>query len=84
MAPQLLHLELSPDQAAFLEREAAARGTTVAALVQTLITACQLCALSPGETAPPVDPLVSRRGSFDGPQDLATAHDHVLYVEQAG
>ncbi len=84
MGPQLLQLELSPDQAAFLEREAAARGLSVAALVQTLIAASQACAPLPGETIPAGDPLAKRLGSFDGPDDLAVAHDHTLYAEQSG
>lgn len=79
MGTRRVSIELPMEQYEFLRKEAVSRGLTISRLLQHLIEA-QRGHLS-GEITELYqnDPLVRRRGSFDGPANLAEEHDRYLY-----
>jgi len=74
-----LTIELPFDQHEFLRKEAAARGMTVSGLIRQLIEDCRARPPEEIRAISPKDPFSQRRGSFDGPPDLAEQHDRYLY-----
>jgi hypothetical protein len=78
MAMKRLTLELSIDQYDFLCKEARVMGTTIAGLIRKLIEESRRRLLQEA-LRNEADPLSGRKGSFDGPADLAENHDHYLY-----
>lgn len=79
MATKRLTIELPIDQYEFLRKEATSLGTTIAGLIRSLIEDCRHRLPEEARTAYQTDPLYNRRGSFDGPADLAEHHDRYLY-----
>lgn len=79
MATKRLTIELPIDQYEFLRKQASAAGTTIAGLIRRLIDDCRLRLPEEVRKNYQTDPLYKRRGSFDGPTDLAEHHDHYLY-----
>lgn len=79
MPMRRLDVELSWDEYELLRREADARGTTVPALIHELIASQRARLLERARNAYRDDPLLQRKGSFDGPPDLAERHDQYLY-----
>jgi len=73
-----LTLELPTEQYDFLRREAEASRTTVSGLIRRLIDERRDFLLREAVLRE-TDPLYDRRGSFDGPADLAENHDAYLY-----
>jgi hypothetical protein len=78
MPTKRLTLELSTDQYDFLRREAGASGTTIVGLIRKLIEESRNRILQ-GVVRDGSDPLYGRKGSFNGPADLAEDHDRHLY-----
>ncbi len=79
MGTKRLTIELSTNQYEILQREAKTAGTTISGCIRRLIED-----LRSGPKGQPFlnyqeDPIYKRRGSFDGPQDLAEHHDRYLY-----
>lgn len=79
MDAKRMDIELPLDQYEFLRKEAAARGLTISRLLQQLIEASRVRPSEDIRQAYHADPLFRRRGSFDGPPDLAEEHDRYLY-----
>lgn len=79
MATKRLSIELPSDQYEFLRKEASSLGTTVSAIVRHLIQTHRFALPKQARKAYQRDPLYRRRGSFEGPADLATSHDDYLY-----
>jgi hypothetical protein len=79
MANKRLTIELPVDQHVFLQKEAAARGMTVSALIRQLIQDRRARPPEEIRAILPTDPFSRRHGSFDGPPDLAEQHDRYLY-----
>ena len=79
MPTKRLNIELPFDQYEFLRREAAANGLTVSALLRQLIEIRRGRPSAGAREEYRDDPLVRRRGSFDGPPDLAEEHDRYIY-----
>ena len=79
MSTKRLTIELSMDQYEFIRKEAKATETTVSGFIRKLISEWKLH--PPDEITKNYkdDPLYRRRGSFDGPTDLAEHHDQYLY-----
>jgi hypothetical protein len=73
-----LTLELPADQYDFLRKEAGARGTTISGLIRKLIEESRRRILQ-NAFGDATDPLIGRKGSFDGPADLAENHDDYAY-----
>jgi hypothetical protein len=79
MGTKRLTIELSTHQYEILQREAKTAGTTISGCIRRLIED-----LRSGPKDQPFlnyqeDPIYKRRGSFDGPKDLAEHHDRYLY-----
>jgi hypothetical protein len=74
-----LNIELPSDQYDFLRKEASSVGTSVSAIVRHLVQEHRLSMPKRARRAYKDDPLYQRRGSFEGPSDLATTHDDYLY-----
>ena len=79
MAIKRLTIELSTDQYELLREQAKARGTTVIGMIRKLIDEFRFRAPEEARKEYQTDPIYQRRGSFDGPKDLAEDHDHYLY-----
>lgn len=79
MATKRLTIELPFDQYEFLRKEAIRLGTTVSGLIRTLIEESRTEPSEAIKAAYPQDPFFQRRGSFEGPPDLAEYHDRYLY-----
>jgi hypothetical protein len=79
MTNKRLTIELPVDQHNFLQKEAAARGMTVSALIRELIQDRRARPPEEIRAMLPTDSFSRRQGSFDGPPDLAEQHDHYLY-----
>lgn len=79
MAIKRLTIELSMDQYELLHKQAKAAGTTVTGMIRRLINEFRFQAPEEARKKYQTDPIYQRRGSFDGPQDLAEDHDHYLY-----
>ncbi|MEW6185668.1 MAG: ribbon-helix-helix protein, CopG family [Thermodesulfobacteriota bacterium] len=82
MAPKRLTIELSVDQYETVRQQAKANGTTISGFLRRMIDDLRL--RSPAEIRKGYrnDPFLNRRGSFDGPVNLAENHDHYLYVKE--
>lgn len=81
MATKRLTIELPFDQYEFLRKEAAQRGMTISGLIRQLIENCRVHPPEAIRAMAPEDPFSRRRGSFEGPPDLAEHHDRYLYGE---
>jgi hypothetical protein len=79
MAIKRLTIELPVDQYEFLRKKAITSGTTVSGLIRKIIDECRLRLPKEARKNYRTDPLYKRRGSFDGPDDLAEHHDQYLY-----
>jgi hypothetical protein len=79
MGNKRLTIELPVDQHEFLQKEAAARGMTVSALIRQLIQDRRVRPPEEIRAILATDPFSRRTGSFDGPADLAEQHDRYLY-----
>lgn len=81
MATKRLNIELPAEQHEFLQREANRTGTTIAGLIRSLIDDFRLRISQEASKNYQTDPFYNRRGSFDGPADLAEHHDRYLYEQ---
>ncbi len=81
MATKRLTLELPVDQYNFLRKQASTDGTTIAGLIRKLVDDFRLRLPEDAHKNYQTDPLYKRRGSFDGPADLAEHHDRYLYEQ---
>lgn len=79
MVTKRLNVELPFDQYEFLRKEAAAKRLTISALLRQLIEARRGRASEDVRDVYQGDPLFDRRGSFNGPSNLAEEHDRYLY-----
>lgn len=79
MGTKRLNIELPVDQYEFLRKEATASGTTVVGLLRRLVEDYRRRLPGEARETYQTDPLYRRRGSFDGPSDLAEHHDRYLY-----
>ena len=71
-----LTIEIPVDQYEYLRKQAGAERTTVTAVLRRLIDDLRFQRVAKSLRE---DPFLRRRGSFDGPRDLAKDHDHYLY-----
>jgi hypothetical protein len=79
MATKRLTIELSSDQYEVVRKRAVAAGTTVSGFLRQLIDDARFHLPEEARKSYQDDPLYARRGSFDGPLDLAEDHDRYLY-----
>ena len=79
MAVKRLNIEIPWEQYDILRREAAIRGTSISSILRRLIEDLERPKRKRGARARVADPFLSRKGSFDGPADLAEKHDAYLY-----
>ena len=79
MGKKRLNIELSIDQYELLRKQANKNGTTVSGFIRHLIDDFRHRLPKEARKNYQNDPLYKRRGSFDGPKDLAENHDHYLY-----
>lgn len=79
MAVRRLTIELPQEQYDFLRKQAVAAKTTTVGLIRHLIHECRIRMPEEAGTQYRTDPFYQRRGSFDGPADLAGHHDRELY-----
>jgi hypothetical protein len=79
MATKRLTIELSVDQYELLQKQAKATGTSVTGFIRRMIDEFRLRPPSEVRRNYQTDPLYKRRGSFEGPTDLAENHDRYLY-----
>jgi hypothetical protein len=79
MATKRLTIELSTHQYEILQREAKTAGTTISGCIRMLIVELRSRPKDQPFQNNQEDPLYKRRGSFDGPKDLAEHHDRYLY-----
>ena len=79
MPTKRLTIELSTDQYEILYKQAKAMGTTVTGMIRRLIDEFRFRAPEAARKEYQSDPIYKRRGSFNGPKDLAEDHDHYLY-----
>lgn len=79
MATKRLTIELSVDQYETLQQQAKANGTSVTGFIRRMIDEFRLRPPTEVRKKYHTDPLYKRRGSFDGPANLAENHDHYLY-----
>jgi len=79
MGTKRVSIELPMDQYEFLRKEATTRGLTISRLLQQLIEARRGRRSGEIPELYQSDPLFRRRGSFDGPPNLAEEHDRYLY-----
>ena len=79
MAKKRINIELSIEQYEVLRRQAEAGGKTVSGVIRQLIEKSRDRLPAKRAQSYRSDPLFKRRGSFDGPRDLAGKHDPILY-----
>jgi hypothetical protein len=79
MAVKRLNIEIPWEQYEVLRREAAVRGTTLSGVLRDLIAGLKEGPAGRRGRASRTDPFLSRKGSFEGPPDLAEKHDEYLY-----
>jgi len=79
MAVKRLTIELPQEQYDFLRKQAVAAKTTTVGLIRSLINECRIRIPEAASTRYRTDPFYQRRGSFEGPADLAEHHDRELY-----
>ncbi len=78
MATKRLTFELSLDQYEILRKKAKAAGTSIPRFIRQMIDDLRLRPSADGLKNYQNDPLFRRRGSFEGPVDLAENHDWYL------
>lgn len=79
MATKRLTIELSIDQYETLQKQAKTMGTSVTGFIRRMIDEFRLRPPAENRKNYQTDPLFKRRGSFEGPVDLAETHDRYLY-----
>jgi hypothetical protein len=79
MGTKRLTIELSTNQYEILQKQSKAIGTTISGLIRKLIEELHLRPAEEARKDYQNDPVYKRRGSFDGPEDLAEYHDRYLY-----
>lgn len=79
MPVKRLTIELPQEQYEFLRKQAVAEKTTTVGFIRSLINECRIRVPDATRTPYRVDAFYRRRGSFDGPSDLAAQHDRDLY-----
>jgi hypothetical protein len=81
MATKRLTIELSVDQYETLQQQAKANGTSVSGFLRRMIDEFRFRPPAEARKKYQTDPLYNRRGSFDGPENLAENHDRFLYIK---
>lgn len=79
MATKRLTIELSTNQYEILQKQSKATGTTISGFIRQLIEELRLRPTEEARKNYQNDSVYKRRGSFDGPEDLAEHHDRYLY-----
>ena len=79
MPVKRLNIDLPIEQYEFLRQEAEAKRTTISQLLRGLIEQRKKSTAKAAKGNYAKDPFFLRRGSFDGPVDLAAKHDSYLY-----
>ena len=79
MPVKRLNIELPVEQYEFLRREAEAKKTTISQFLRDLIDKRKKSSVKASKRNYGKDPFFRRKGSFDGPIDLAAKHDSYLY-----
>ncbi len=79
MAVKRLTIELPQEQYDFLRKQAIAEKTTTVGFIRSPIPECRTRIPEKTSRRYRADPFYRRRGSFDGPSDLAEHHDRALY-----
>lgn len=79
MPVKRLNVELPIEQYEFLRREAEAKKTTISQFLRDLIDQRKESSAKTAKRSYAKDPFFQRKGSFDGPVDLAANHDSYLY-----
>ena len=79
MPAKRLNIELPIEQYEFLCQEAEEKKTTISRLLRDLIAQRKKSITIAAKTNYAKDPFFERKGSFDGPADLAAKHDSYLY-----
>ena len=82
MPAKRLNIELPIEQYEFLRQEAGAKKTTISQLLRDLIDQRKRSSAKAGKRNYAKDPFFQRKGSFDGPVDLAAKHDSYLYGQK--
>ena len=79
MPVKRLNIELPIEQYEFLRQEAEAKKTTISQFLRDLIDQRKKSSAKTAKRNYGKDPFFQRKGSFDGPVDLAAKHDSYLY-----
>ena len=79
MPVKRLNIELPVEQYEFLRQEAEAKKTTISQFLRDLIDQRKRLSANAAKRNYGKDPFFQRKGSFDGPVDLAGKHDSYLY-----
>jgi hypothetical protein len=79
MPVKRLNIELPVEQYEFLRQEAEAKKTTISQFLRDLIDQRKKSSAKAAKRNYAEDPFFRRKGSFDGPVDLAGKHDSYLY-----
>ena len=79
MPAKRLNIELPIEQYEFLRQEAEAKKTTISQFLRDLIGKRKNSSAKTAKRNYAKDPFFRRKGSFDGPVDLAAKHDSYLY-----
>jgi AAA+ ATPase superfamily predicted ATPase len=79
MPVKRLNIELPVEQYEFLRQEAEAKKTTISQFLRDLIEQRKRLSANAAKRNYAKDPFFQRKGSFDGPVDLAGKHDSYLY-----
>jgi predicted CopG family antitoxin len=82
MATKRLTIELSVDQYETLQQRAKDSGTSVSGLLRRMIDEFRFRPPAEVRKKYQADPFFNRRGSFDGPKNLAENHDQYLYLKE--
>jgi hypothetical protein len=82
-AVKRLTLELKMEQYEFVRKQAMLEGTNVASVIRRLIDDFRSKSSKQNRKKYKSDSFYGRRGSFNGPSDLAEHHDRYLYGENA-
>jgi len=82
MPVKRLNIELPIEQYEFLRQEAGARKTTISQLLRDLVDQQRISSVKAAKKNYAKDPFFQRKGSFDGPVDLAEKHDFYLYGQE--
>jgi hypothetical protein len=82
MPVKRLNIELPIEQYEFLQQEAGAKKTTISQLLRDLIDQRKRSSAKAAKRNYANDPFFQRKGSFDGPVDLAVKHDSYLYGQK--